>query len=124
MPNGTYYVMFTLASNRITNPDAPIMLNLGNTALPYEPYQGSSTQLPLPKTCYGGKVEWRHNSEFDKCIVLDGTEIWTEYTDENWQGAGYHVYRFYAADALLVQPIVSNKYPYVGGLAASKEHSA
>ena len=120
VPNGTYYVMFTLASNRITNPDAPIMLNLGNTALPYEPYQGSSTQLPLPKTCYGGKVEWRHNSEFDKCIVLDGTEIWTEYTDENWQGAGYHVYRFYAADALLVQPIVSNKYPYRRGSSSFK----
>lgn len=76
----------------------------------YEPYQGSVTQLPLPQTCYGGKVEWRHNSEFDKCIVLDGTEIWTEYTDENWQGAGYHVYRFYDADALYGQYIASNKY--------------
>ena len=51
--------------------------------LPYEPYQGSVTQLPLPKTCYGGKVEWRHNSEFDKCIVLDGSEDWRIYLNPN-----------------------------------------
>lgn len=50
-------------------------------------------------------------SIYDKRIVLDGTEIWTEYTDKNWQGAGYHVYRFHDADALLGQPIASNKYP-------------
>lgn len=46
-----------------------------------------------------------------KRIVLDGSEMWAEYTDENWQGAGYHVYRFYNADALISQYIASNKYP-------------
>ena len=57
------------------------------------------------------KLQTCFKSVYDKRIVLDGTEIWTEYTDKNWQGAGYHVYRFYDADALLGQPIASNKYP-------------
>lgn len=101
-------------------PNVKMQVEIGATAHPYEPYRGSVTQLPLTKTCCGGKVEWRHHSEFDKCIVLDGTEIWTEYTDKNWQGAGYHVYRFYDADALLGQPIVSNKYPSRRGSSSFK----
>lgn len=56
------------------------------------------------------KLQTCFKSVYDKRIVLNGTEIWTEYTDKNWQGAGYHVYRFHDADALLGQPIASNKY--------------
>ena len=101
------------------------MLNVGSTALPYEPYNGSITQLPIPRPLRKvGDVRdvcrTRVKSVYDKRIVLDGTEIWTEYTDENWQGAGYHVYRFYDADALLGQPIVSNKYPSRRGSSSFK----
>lgn len=113
VPNGTYYIMFSLASNTITNPDAPIMLNLGNTALPYEPYQGSSTQLPLPKTCYGGKVEWRHNSEFDKCIVLDGTENWRKRTDISITGGSCFYPNNFVNDAISNAPVVASAY-FVG----------
>lgn len=92
------------------------MLNLGSTAMPYEPYQGSVTTLPIPRPLRRvGDVRdvcrTRVKSVYDKRIVLDGSESWTEYTNEDWQGAGYHVYKFYDADALLSQPIVSNKYP-------------
>lgn len=92
------------------------MLNLGKSPLSYEPYSGSITALPIPRALRRvGDVRdvcvTRVKSVYDKRIVLDGTEIWTEYTDENWQGAGYHVYRFYDADALPSQYIVSNKYP-------------
>lgn len=92
------------------------MLNLGKTAMPYEPYKGNVTQLPIPRPLHKvGDVmdvcRTRVKSVYDKRIVLDGTEIWTEYTNEDWQGAGYHVYKLYDADALLSQPIVSNKYP-------------
>lgn len=92
------------------------MLNLGNTAMPYETYQGSVTPLPIPRALRRvGDVRdvcvTRVKSVYDKRIVLDGTEIWTEYTNENWQGAGYHVYKFNDADALPSQYIVSNKYP-------------
>ena len=118
VPNGTYYIMFTLASNTITNPDAPIMLNLGNTALPYEPYQGSSTQLPLPKTCYGGKVEWRHNSEFDKCIVLDGTENW-KMGDAAGDGAPY-IFCDLLNDHYQSGPLVSSRIPPTSILTTNK----
>lgn len=83
------------------------------------------TELPIPRPLRRvGDVRdvcrTRVKSVYDKRIVLDGTEKWTEYTDENWQGAGYHVYRFYNADALLRQPIVSNKYPSRGGSSSFK----
>lgn len=83
------------------------------------------TELPIPRPLHKvGDVRdvcrTRVKSVYDKRIVLDGTEIWTEYTDENWQGAGYHVYRFYDADALLGQPVVSNKYPSRRGSSSFK----
>lgn len=83
------------------------------------------TELPIPRPLRRvGDVRdvcrTRVKSVYDKRVVLDGTEIWTEYTDENWQGAGYHVYRFYDADALLGQPIVSNKYPSRRGSSSFK----
>lgn len=56
------------------------------------------------------KLQTCFKSVYDKRIVLDGTEIWAEYTNENWQGAGYHVYKFYDADVLYGQYIASNKY--------------
>lgn len=74
------------------------------------------TELPIPRPLRRvGDVRdvcrTRVKSVYDKRIVLDGSEMWAEYTDENWQGAGYHVYRFYNADALISQYIASNKYP-------------
>lgn len=74
------------------------------------------TELPIPRPLRRvGDVRdvcvTRVKSVYDKRIVLDGTEIWTEYTNEDWKGAGYHVYKFYDADALPSQYIVSNKYP-------------
>lgn len=52
------------------------MLNLGNTAMPYEPYQGSVTQLPIPRPLHEvGDVRdiccTRVKSVYDKRIVID-----------------------------------------------------
>ena len=57
------------------------MLNVGSTALPYEPYNGSITQLPIPRPLHKvGDVRdvcrTRVKSVYDKRIVLDGTENW------------------------------------------------
>lgn len=57
------------------------MLNLGKTAMPYEPYQGSVTPLPIPRPLHKvGDVrdvcQTRVKSIYDKRIVLDGTENW------------------------------------------------
>lgn len=58
------------------------MLNVGSTALPYEPYNGSITQLPIPRPLRRvGDVrdvcQTRVKSVYDKRIVLDGSESWT-----------------------------------------------
>lgn len=79
----------------------------------YEPYQGSVTQLPLPKTCYGGKVEWRHNSEFDKRIVLDGTENWRKRTDISITGGSCFYPNNFVNDAISNAPVVASAY-FVG----------
>lgn len=57
------------------------MLNVGSTALPYEPYNGSITQLPIPRELHrigdvADKCITRVKSIYDKRIVLDGTEKW------------------------------------------------
>jgi hypothetical protein len=54
------------------------MLNLGSTAMPYEPYQGSVTQLPIQRALHEvGDVRdvcrTRVKSVYDKRIVLDGS---------------------------------------------------
>ena len=57
------------------------MLNVGSTALPYEPYNGNITQLPIPRELHrigeaADKCITRVKSVYDKRIVLDGTENW------------------------------------------------
>ena len=49
VPNDADYIMFTVLEERVTDPNAPIMLNVGTEPLPYEPYQGSVTQLPIQR---------------------------------------------------------------------------
>lgn len=59
------------------------MLNLGSAALPYEPYQGSVTQLPIPRPLrrvgdVKDKCATRVKSVYDKRIVLNGSEDWKQ----------------------------------------------
>lgn len=49
VPNDADYIMFTVREESVTDPNAPIMLNVGTEPLPYEPYQGSVTQLPIQR---------------------------------------------------------------------------
>lgn len=62
------------------------MLNVGSTALPYEPYNGNITQLPIPRELHrigdvADKCITRVKSIYDKRIVLDGTENWLLRTE-------------------------------------------
>lgn len=57
-------------------------LNLGESPLPYEPYQGSVTPLPIPRPLRRVRdvrdvCQTRVKSVYDKRIVLDGSESWT-----------------------------------------------
>lgn len=60
------------------------MLNVGSTALPYEPYNGSITQLPIPRELHRigdatDKCVARTNSEYNRRLVFvgDDTEGWS-----------------------------------------------
>ena len=67
------------------------MLNLGESPLPYEPYQGSVTQLPIPRPLHKvGDVRdvcrTRVKSVYDKRVVFAGTENW------QWNDSGAWAY--------------------------------
>lgn len=90
VPNDADYIMFTVLEERVTDPNAPIMLNVGTEPLPYEPYQGSVTPLPIPRPLrrvgdVKDKCVTRQDYESaEKLVVtynvgfveLDGTEDW------------------------------------------------
>lgn len=63
VPNDADYIMFTVLEERVTDPNAPIMLNVGTEPLPYEPYQGSVTQLTIPRPLR------RVGDVKDKCVT-------------------------------------------------------
>jgi hypothetical protein len=76
----TFYVSVR-AGQTADNVTVYPMLNVGSTALPYEPYRGSVTQLPIPRELHrigeaADKCVTRVKSVYDKRIVLDGTENW------------------------------------------------
>lgn len=88
------------------------MLNLGTTALPYEPYQGSVTQLPIPRALHEvGDVRdicrTRVKSVYDKRIVLSSAD---GFTFSNNAGNGYA--RFYKDyNSAKLSPIASDWLP-------------
>lgn len=79
--NILYATIQVLAGTTVNTTIYP-MLNLGESPLPYEPYQGRVTPLPIPRPLHKvGDVRdvcvTRVKSIYDKRIVLDGSENWT-----------------------------------------------
>lgn len=84
------YVTIQVLAGTTVNTTIYPMLNLGNTAMPYEPYQGSVTPLPIPRPLrrvgdVKDKCVTRQDYESaEKLVVtynvgfveLDGTEAW------------------------------------------------
>lgn len=72
------------------------MLNVGSTALPYEPYNSSITRLPIPRELH------RISDVADKCItsvksIYDNKVTLNGNASENWQlanGVFYYEYAF------------------------------
>lgn len=76
--DNTLYATIYVPTGTTVNTTIYPMLNLGNTAMPYEPYQGSVTPLPIPRPLHKvGDVRdvcrTRVKSVYDKRIVLDGS---------------------------------------------------
>ena len=88
------------------------MLNLGSTAMPYEPYQGSVTHLPIPRPLHKvGDVrdvcQTRVKSVYDKHIVLSSAD---GFSFSGNAGNGYA--RFYKAyNSAKLSPIASDWLP-------------
>ena len=118
VPNDADYIMFTVLKNNVTDPNAPIMLNVGTEPLPYEPYQGSVTQLPIPRPLrrvgdVKDKCVTRVKSVYDKRIVLDGSEDWRKRTDIIITGGSCFYPNNFIADAISNAPIAVSAY-FVG----------
>lgn len=93
-------------------------INLGSVALPYEPYQGSVTALPIPRALHKvGDVRdvcrTRVKSIYDKRIVLDGTEDWIKRTDISITGGSCFYPNNFVNDAISNAPVVASAY-FVG----------
>ncbi len=116
---GTIYVPTGTTVNTTIYP----MLNLGNTAMPYEPYQGSVTPLPIPRPLHKvGDVRdvcrTRVKSVYDKRIVLDGAEDW-KMGSAVGDGAPY-IFCDLLNDHYQAFPIISSRFPSTNILASNK----
>ena len=97
------------AGQTVDNVTVYPMLNLGSTAMPYEPYQGSVTTLPIPRALHEvGDVRdvcrTRVKSVYDKRIVLDGTENWLWNSNTAW----IYIIRFLPNNKAGVAPVCSH----------------
>lgn len=99
------------------------MLNVGSTALPYEPYNGSITQLPIPRPLrrvgdVKDKCITRVKRIYDKRIVLDGAEDW-KMGGAVGDGAPY-IFCDLLNDHYQAFPIISSRFPSTNILASNK----
>lgn len=117
------YAVLQVQSGDTVNEVVYPMLNLGKSPLPYKPYQGSVTPLPIPRPLHKvGDVmdvcRTRVKSVYDKRIVLDGTEDW-KMGSAVGDGAPYIVCDL-LNDHYQSDPIVSSRIPYTSISASNK----
>lgn len=115
--NILYATIQVLAGTTVNTTIYP-MLNLGESPLPYEPYQGNVTPLPIPRPLHKvGDVrdvcQTRVKSVYDKHIVLDGSEDWRKRTDIIITGGSCFYPNNFIADAISNAPIAVSAY-FVG----------
>lgn len=82
VPDNAVYLRFSI-DNDITE----IMVNFGETLLPYEPYQpGTTATLTLPETIYGGTVDAvaGMGEKTASDVVVDGETIKFSKLNTNW----------------------------------------
>lgn len=106
--HGTIYVPTGTTVNTTIYP----MLNLGSTAMPYEPYQGSVTPLPIPRPLHKvGDVrdvcQTRVKSVYDKHIVLSSAD---GFSFSSNAGNGYAIF-YKAYNSAKLSPIASDWLP-------------
>ena len=120
--NILYATIQVLAGTTVNTTIYP-MLNLGESPLPYEPYQGSVTQLPIPRPLrrvgdVKDKCITRVKRIYDKRIVLDGAEDW-KMGGAIGDGAPY-IFCDLLNDHYQAFPIISSRFPSTNILASNK----
>lgn len=120
--NILYATIQVLAGTTVNTTIYP-MLNLGESPLPYEPYQGSVTQLPIPRPLrrvgdVKDKCITRVKRIYDKRIVLDGAEDW-KMGGAVGDGAPY-IFCDLLNDHYQAFPIISSRFPSTNILAGNK----
>ena len=113
-----YVAYIVVRPNSVVNTTIYPMLNLGESPLPYETYQGNVTPLPIPRPLHKvGDVRdscvTRVKSVYDKRIVLDGTENWKKRTDISITGGSCFYPNNFVNDAISNAPVVASAY-FVG----------
>lgn len=116
---GTIYVPTGTTVNTTIYP----MLNLGESPLPYEPYRGRITPLPIPRPLrrvgdVKDKCITRVKRIYDKRIVLDGAEDW-KMGSAVGDGAPY-IFCDLLNDHYQAFPIISSRFPSTNILASNK----
>ena len=120
--NILYATIQVLAGTTVNTTIYP-MLNFGESPLPYEPYQGSVTQLPIPRPLrrvgdVKDKCITRVKRIYDKRIVLDGAEDW-KMGGAVGDGAPY-IFCDLLNDHYQAFPIISSRFPSTNILASNK----
>lgn len=110
--DNTLYATIYVPTGTTVNTTIYPMLNLGNTAMPYEPYQGSVTQLPIPLPLHEvGDVRdvcrTRVKSVYDKHIVLSSAD---GFSFSSNAGNGYAIF-YKAYNSAKLSPIASDWLP-------------
>ena len=113
-----YVAYIVVGPNLVVDTTIYPMLNLGNTAMPYEPYRGSVTPLPIPRALHEvGDVRdvcrTRVKSVYDKRIVLDESDDWKKRTDISITGGSCFYPNNFVNDAISNAPVVASAY-FVG----------
>ena len=69
-----------IEEDMLNNLNATAQVNLGDVAMPYEPYQGNTYTAQFPETIYGGELDW----ETGVLTVTRGHIILTGGEDYRW----------------------------------------
>lgn len=98
IPSGTriYGVFMRVLNATVDYSGIYAQLELGSTVTPYEPYTGSTTDITLPSTVYGGEADAvrGEGQEIWKLVTLDGTEEWNTWgvNANNAAVTGFYTY--------------------------------
>lgn len=110
-PNGftALYLVFTKGQT-VDRTYYPILVYGDETA--YKPYTGSTTDIALPETVYGGEVDAvsGEGHETWKFVILNGTESWYTWgiNAHNPAVTGFYTYDINDYDAINVKAICSH----------------